>query len=197
MVIVHSIIGQLCLRGRCVGGIHDTYISVHTPCYRCVCKNWHCARVTRPQPARYRATRGPSTALPPPRLPLVPQKYHPQDLSLSVSLSLSSFAITRHPCSATFVALRSPRVTLRLITFYVSPFPFFFFFWFFSLFWFFALELFLEGNGRRLTGYQPVGCADRAFLNYARFMRGCAREHKFALGSERNGETVTKGRLRP
>lgn len=92
MVIVHSIIGQLCLRGRCVGGIHDTYISVHTPCYRCVCKNWHCARVTRPQPARYRATRGPSTALPPPRLPLVPQKYHPQDLSLSFSLLFRDYA---------------------------------------------------------------------------------------------------------
>lgn len=194
MVIVHSIIGQLCLRGRCVGGIHDTYISVHTPCYRCVCKNWHCARVTRPQPARYRATRGPSTALPPPRLPLVPQKYHPQDLSLSFSLLFRDYASSvlgylrrssLSPCHP------SPDNVLRF------SFSFFFFSWFFSLFWFFALELFLEGNGRRLTGYQPVGCADRAFLNYARFMRGCAREHKFALGSERNGETVTKGRLRP
>lgn len=162
----------------------------------CVCKNWHCARVTRPQPARYRATRGPSIASP----PLFPKNTtHRIPLPLSLSLSLSSFAITRHPCSrplpcsATFVALRSPCHPLpdNVLR---SPFPFFGFSFFF-FFWFFALELFLEGNGRRpdRLGSSILGCADRAFLNYARFMRG-AREP--SLWDQWNGETVTKGRLR-
>lgn len=157
MVIVHSIIGQLCLRGRCVGGIHDTYKRAHTM-LPCVCKNWHCARVTRPQPARYRATRGPSIASP----PLFPKNTtHRIPLPLSLSLSLSSFAITRHPCSrplpcsATFVALRSPCHPLpdNVLR---SPFPFFGFSFSFFFFGFLHLNSFWKGTAAAPTDWVPA-----------------------------------------
>lgn len=133
-----------------------TRISVHTM-LRCVCKNWHCARVTRPQPARYRATRGPSTSpRRPPKIPPTGSLFLSLPATLSLSLSLSSFAITRHPCSrplpcsAAFVALRSPchpspDNVLRFSFFFFSFFGFFFF-WFFAL-----LYSFWKRNGR-LTG---------------------------------------------
>ena len=102
MVIVHSIIGQLCLRGRAWVGYSNTpRISVHNGA-RCVCKNWHCARVTRPLAARYRDAY---------RALLFPKNTtHPRttlslslslSLSLAITLSVSLFAFTRlrrHPC---------------------------------------------------------------------------------------------------
>lgn len=174
-----------------------TRISVHTM-LRCVCKNWHCARVTRPQPARYRATRGPSTSpRRPPKIPPTGSLFLSLPATLSLSLSLSSFAITRHPCSrplpcsAAFVALRSP---CHPSPDNVSPFSFFPFLVFFFFGFLHSCTFFF-----RPTDWAPLSCADRAFLNYARFMRG---QRAFALGSvewrdsDKGTSTSVKGESR-
>lgn len=195
MAIVHSIIGQLCLRGRCVGGIHDTYKRAHHVTVRVqkLALREGYASAARAIP-RTEHQPPPSPKNTTHRIHLPPSSCH--SFSLSVS-PLSRLRVI--PARGRFPArlpslLFAPRVTLRLITFYVSPFSFFPFLVFF-FFWFFAL--FLEEE--RPTDWAPLSCADRAFLNYARFMRG---QRAFALGSvewrdsDKGTSTTVKGESR-